>query len=130
MSVQTIKGTRQKNVTGDAYGQYIPFGADGEYVDMLSGLTLERQLKLGGDHTTTISTNQQGQTVITQKYADSEVLNSFYKVVTTIGKSGNATTITSQLHWINNQGNDTLKNTKTITIGGSGGQTEIEEVLS
>lgn len=130
MSVQTIKGSRQKSADGNSYGRYIPFGADGEYVDMLSGLTLERQLKLGGDHITTISTNQQGQTVITQKYADSESLNSFYNVVTTIGKSGNATVITSQLHWIDNQGNDTLKNTKTITIGGSGGQTEIEEVLS
>jgi len=54
MSVKTIKGSRQKNTTG-GYADYIPFGADGEYVDMLSGLNLERELKLGGDHLTSIT---------------------------------------------------------------------------
>ena len=64
MSVKTIKGSRQKNSTGN-YADYIPFGADGEYIDMLSGLNLERELKLGGDHLTSI-TEQNGNIIITE----------------------------------------------------------------
>lgn len=128
MPVQTIKGSRQKTATG--YSDYIPFGADGEYIDMLSGLNLERELKLGGDHSASIGQDSQGNTVITQKYADEETTGAYYKVITTIEEGIGATTITSQLHWINSQGNDTLKNTKTITIEEDGEQTEITEVLS
>ena len=40
MSVQTIKGARQK-IAQNAYSGYVPFGVDSEYTDMLSGLTLE-----------------------------------------------------------------------------------------
>ena len=128
MPVQTIKGSRQKTATG--YSDYIPFGADGKYIDMLSGLDLEKELKLGGDHSASITQNLQGNTVITQKYADEETIGAYYKVVTTIEEDANITTITSQLYWVDSQGNDTLKNTKTITIEENGEQAEITEVLS
>lgn len=128
MSVKTIKGSRQKNTTG-GYADYIPFGADGEYVDMLSGLNLERELKLGGDHLTSI-TEQNGVTVITQKYADSESTGKYYKVITTISEGVTGTTITSELHWLDNAGTDVLKNTKTIVIADEDTGTDITEVLS
>ena len=128
MSVKTIKGSRQKNTTG-GYADYIPFGADGEYVDMLSGLNLERELKLGGDHLTSI-TEQNGITVITQKYADSESTGKYYKVITTISEGATGTTITSELHWLDNAGTDVLKNTKTIVIADEDTGTDITEVLS
>lgn len=129
MSVQTIKGSRQKLSTG-SYSDFIPFGADGEYIDMLSGLNLERQLKLGGDHSAVIGQDANGNTVITQKYADAETTGAYYRVITTIAEAAAATTITSQLHWVNNQGNDILKNTKTITIVEDGEETDVTEVLS
>lgn len=128
MSVKTIKGSRQKNTTG-GYADYIPFGADGEYVDMLSGLNLERELKLGGDHLTSII-EQNGVTVITQKYADSESVGKYYKVITTISEGVTGTTITSELHWLDNTGTDVLKNTKTIVIADEDTGTDITEVLS
>ena len=132
MPVQTIKGSRQKITDGNPsnYGQYIPFGADGEYVDMLSGLNLERELKLGGDHLASIIQGPNGSTIITQKYATDEATGTYYKVITTISEDGSVTTITSQLYWVNSLGAETLKNTKTITIDQSGNQTEIQEVLS
>lgn len=128
MSVKTIKGSRQKNTTGD-YADYIPFGADGEYIDMLSGLNLERELKLGGDHLTSI-VEQDGVTTITQKYADDESTGKYYKVITTISESAAGTTITSELHWLDNTGTDVLKNTKTIVIADEDTSTDITEVLS
>lgn len=129
MSVKTIKGSRQKNATGSGYADYIPFGADGEYVDMLSGLNLERELKLGGDHLASI-VEQNGVTVITQKYADTTANNKYYKVITTISEGDGGTTITSELHWFDSLGTDILKNTKTITIADEDTSTDITEVLS
>lgn len=128
MSVKTIKGTRQKIATG-SYADYVPFGADGEYVDMMSGLNLERELKLGGDHLTSI-VQRNGQTVVTEKYAKASVTTNFYKVVTTIAESNGSTTITSVLYWVNESGRDIVKKTKTITIADTGTGTNISEVLS
>lgn len=133
MSVQTIKGSRQKTASG--YSDYLPFGADGKYIDMLSGLDLEKQLKLGGDHSASIR-QVNGNTVITEKYADDNAVGAYYKVVTTISESEDPqtgtpmTTITSQLYWVDNQGDDVLKNTKTITIQEDGNEADITEVLS
>lgn len=129
MPVQTIKGSRQK-VSASGYSDYIPFGADGKYIDMLSGLDLEKELKLGGNHSAIIGLDSQNRTVITQKYADEDASAAYYKVITTIEEEADSTTITSQLHWIDSQENDILKNTKTITIQENGEQAEITEVLS
>ena len=128
MSVKTIKGSRQKNSTGN-YADYIPFGADGEYIDMLSGLNLERELKLGGDHLTSI-TEQNGNIIITEKYADENSQSKYYKVITTISEDAEGTKITSVLHWIDNNGNDIEKKTKEIIIANEGTNTNITEVLS
>lgn len=128
MSVQTIKGTRQK-INAGSYADYIPFGADGEYIDMMSGLDLEKELRLGGDHITSIVQNN-GQTVITEKYAKSSITTNFYKVVTTIAESNGNVTITSVLYWVNDSGTDVTKKTKTITITDTSTGTNISEVLS
>ena len=58
-TVQTIKGSRKK-IGASSYDVFIPFGTDGSYVDMLSGLSLERELKLGGDHGTSVLENEDG----------------------------------------------------------------------
>lgn len=41
-----LKGLKQKK-NGGLYSDFIPFGTDGKYIDMLDGLDLEQQLKLG-----------------------------------------------------------------------------------
>lgn len=128
MSVKTIKGTRQKIATG-SYADYVPFGADGEYIDMMSGLDLEKELKLGGDHLTSI-VQRNGQTIVTEKYAKNSVTTNFYKVVTTIVESNGTTTITSILYWVNESGRDIVRKTKTITIADTSTGTNISEVLS
>lgn len=48
-----IKQMRQKDNSGN-YFTSIPFGADGFLIDMFSGLDLEEELKLGGNHYTEI----------------------------------------------------------------------------
>lgn len=41
-----LKGLKQKR-NGGLYSDFIPFGTDGKYIDMLDGLDLEQQLKFG-----------------------------------------------------------------------------------
>ena len=41
-----LKGLKQKR-NGGLYSEFIPFGTDGKYIDMLDGLDLEQQLKFG-----------------------------------------------------------------------------------
>lgn len=50
-----IKSIRQKN-SGGSFNAPIPFGTDGNLVDMASGLNNEQELKLGGNHKVTFST--------------------------------------------------------------------------
>lgn len=129
MSVQTIKGVRQK--TGqNSYPVYVPFGVDGEYTDMLSGLTLEKEIKMGGDHLTTISTQQDGSTLITEKYAPNATTVNYYQLVTNISQVANVgTVIASTLSWIDNSQTSNIKNTKRITIQ-NGTVTSITEELT
>lgn len=44
-----IKGLRQK-LQNNSYGDFVPFGSEGEYIDMFSGLSLEQEFLLGGTH--------------------------------------------------------------------------------
>lgn len=79
---------------------------------MLSGLTLERELKLGQDHTTSIVENDDGSYDITESFAKPGD-TSFYVLKTNI--NADADTIVQQLYWSVN-GTETLKKTKTVSI--------------
>lgn len=64
-----IKQIRQKSSSGYLTG--IPLGADGLLVDMLSGLDLEEELRLGGNHYVEIvdtEVNEQVTTTIKEWY--------------------------------------------------------------
>lgn len=95
MAENRIKGLRQKTQTG--YDSFVPFGADGRFIDMDSSLNLEQELKIGGNHTTSIIADQtkkidgitySGVTVIKEGYALKNELTDnskiFYNVVTLI----------------------------------------------
>ena len=47
--MERIKGVRQKTGSGQ-YSSFVPFGTDGEFVEMSSELNLEYELKLGPKH--------------------------------------------------------------------------------
>ena len=126
--IKTIKGTRQK-ISPGSYADYVPFGADGKYIDMMSGLDLEKELRLGGNHITKI-TNNGTRTIITEVYGDSQNATDCYKVITTIGENNGNTEIISVLTWVDNQGTEETKATKIITIASTGAGTNISEVLT
>lgn len=89
-----LKGLKQKKNSG-LYSDFIPFGTDGKYIDMLDGLDLEQQLKLGTISQVTFGTEHGGLidgaifeniTVITQDFC-SEIdvdWTVHYQVVTKI----------------------------------------------
>lgn len=113
----SIKGTRQKNSSG-SYSNFIPFGTDGEYVDMLDGLSLERQLKLGGPCVTSFQQNNNGY-IITEKYGNASATTDYYEVVTTVTDTndGSISKLVCILYWIDSSGRH-KKKTKTIQVNG------------
>lgn len=121
-----IKGLRQKNSQG-TFNPLVPFGTDGIFVDMVSGLDNEQELKIGGNHSSTIVENQDGSTEITEIFKD--VNNSIitYTLVTAIiEQQDGSTEITSTLK----QGNtETVLRSKTITIPADSNNIVIGEVL-
>lgn len=129
-----IKGLRQKQSTG-IFADLVPFGTDGILVDMLSGLDNEQELKLGGNHTTTITEtiniNNEPVTTITEFYKDKTGTNIVYTVVNEIIEHINgSTTIIGTIY----QGSDTTAtalNIKTVTIPTMGDSSlTIEEELN
>lgn len=125
----TIKGTKKK-ING-AYGDLIPFGADGQNIDMLSGLNLEKELKLGGDHSVSISKDSTtGNTIVTEEYKKTGDV-SYYKVITEIGKNqNNDTVIETEIFWVENSTDNFKKRKTTIISVDQTGATVVSEVLS
>ena len=101
LEINTIKGTRQK-ASNNTYGQFFPFGTDGQYIDMASGLDLEKELKLGGDHLVSIQELEDNETFITEKYKKEEENQNFYQVETSIKEINQGTLIKCRLYWIVN----------------------------
>lgn len=126
-SVETIKGARQKTAD-NTYSRFLPFGTDGEYIDMMSGLDLEKELKLGGDHLSSIEEYSNGTTKITEKYAKEEDTQNYYQVETTIEESSLGTRITSELYWITSS-EKILRKRKIIIISEEDNITEIKEEI-
>lgn len=126
-----IKGLRKKTGTS-SYGNLVPFGTDGILVDMLSGLNNEEELKLGGNHSVTVTTDSlTGNDVITEIYYENNnnphtSADIAYTVESVIAESSGTTTITVSL-WVGEK-SGVASRVKTITIPSSG--TSISEVLS
>jgi len=126
-----IKGLRKKTGTS-SYGNLVPFGTDGILVDMLSGLDNEEELKLGGNHNVSITTDGvTGNDVITEIYYKNNndphiSADIAYTVESIIADGVSGTTITVSL-WVGEKSGAAAK-VKTITIPSSG--TSISEVLS
>ena len=80
------KGLRQK-INGQ-YSTFIPFGTDGELVDMLSELNLEHELKIGPKHVANITEESDTVTTIVEFYATPQEARtpytSFYTVKTKV----------------------------------------------
>lgn len=133
-AIKTIKGARQKN-SGGSYSQFLPFGTNGEYIDMMSGLDLEKELKLGGDHISSIEEGPNGVTIIKEKYAKENVTQNYYEVRTRIEETAIETRITSDLVWVENYNEnpnnqiEIKRKSKTISIREDGTVTSIEETI-
>ena len=132
-----IKGIRQK--TGaDSYSALVPFGADAEFIDFLSGLDLEQQLKIGGNHVTKITENSDTQTTIVEKYynenGSSNDSDIEYTIVTIIVQNPNNSSVTVTMSLYKGNQTTTALHSKTITIEDTVQQsksvTNIQEALS
>lgn len=81
-----IKQLRQKTFNNDFL--HIPFGADGNFIDMFSGLDLEEELKIGGNHYVQINSDE-FNTQVTEYYSTAPITdplndnNIIYKVIIT-----------------------------------------------
>ena len=93
---ERTKGIRQKDANG-GYGPIVPFGTDGQFVDMNSELNLEYELKLGTKHVARIDEDETTKTTtIVENYAtpaeSSAANSSFYRVSTKITSPNTPTT--------------------------------------
>lgn len=68
VDIKRIKQIRKKEING--FGAPVPLGTDGLLVDMLSGLDLEEELKLGNNHSATITQIDNNTTQIKEQYYD------------------------------------------------------------
>ena len=118
-----VKGYRKKAETG--YEAFIPFGSDGEFIDILSGLNLEEEMRLGGRRNVSFSEND-GAIIITETYYNTSGTQ-IYRVVTTLSSgaiTSGSGTVTVDLYVGTST---TRKIRKTITVSDSG-NTNIEEL--
>jgi len=94
--MERIKGVRQKTGSGQ-YPSFVPFGTDGQYIDMISELNLEYELKLGTKHLAKIDEDEEANTTtIVENYAtpdeSSAANSSFYRASTKISSPNRQTT--------------------------------------
>lgn len=80
-----VKGMRRKT-SSSTFGNFVPFGTDGIFTDMASGLDLEQELKLGGNQQVTITEPDEDSTLIVETYSDSKG-NEVYKIETLVTKN-------------------------------------------
>lgn len=129
MAIERIKGIREKN--SGSYNSLVPFGTDGNLVDMASGLDLEEQFKLGGDHSTTIDTDANGVVNIIENYATSAVMGdstkSYYQVSTRIRNNSDKSITISAI--LRQMPSGTELRRKETTITTSSNNTSIKEEL-
>ena len=59
--MERIKGIRQKIGSGQ-YSSFVPFGTDGQFIEMISELNLEYELKLGTKHLAKIDEDEETNT--------------------------------------------------------------------
>lgn len=91
--MKRIKGVRQKQ--NGAYPTFVPLGTDGQFIDMISDLNLEYELKLGVKHVANITRDEYNEdiTYILEYYATPQEVQqggTFYSVETTIDGTGHA----------------------------------------
>lgn len=116
-----IKGLRQKQANG-TFASLVPFGTDGNLVDMSSGLNNEEELKLGGNHEVSIVTNND-VTTVTELYYDDNNNIVLYTVESIITPNANNTTIITSL-WEGSKSGIAAR-VKTTTIPTIGNITEV-----
>lgn len=133
---QRIKGMREKTSSA-VYAPLVPFGTDGKLVDMLSGLDLEEDLIIGGDHYSTINEVDEEATVITEVFAkradvEAGTAVNYYKIDTTLSMNEDGDTIIERKLWyvIDTFSEPELMQQKLITISEDGVEVKIEEVLN
>ena len=134
--VKSIKEVRQKNQNGN-YNASIPIGTDGSLVDMFSGLSLEEELKIGENHTTTVTDIDDGSTLISQTFdgfGKTSDQKKQFTLDTTISTDGNTITqvLTEYVFAPQQPGTQIVKAQvqKTIKISESGKITSIVENLT
>jgi len=141
--MKITKGFYQKN-QDNTYGSYTPFGTDGQLVDMISGLNLEYELKLGTEHDVQIHNDSETLTTIIENYAAPDDVDDskYYQVVTSIDSAPSqpgivgrtlTTQITTELRWIDKSVSPNVnkllktKITNIFAILDESGDTQIEE---
>ena len=141
--MKITKGFYQKN-EDNTYSHYMPFGTDGQLVDMISGLNLEYELKLGTEHDVQIHNDSNTLTTIIEDYAAPNNVGNgkYYRVITSINDDPEqpeivgrslTTQIITELRWIDHTVDPSIDNllktkiTNIFVILDEDGDTVIEE---
>ena len=125
--MKRVKEIREKKSDGSFNNNSVPLGTDGILVDMLSGLDNEQELKLGGNHSSTITEVSSTVTTIEEVYYAIDNLTVVYLLSTTITDQVDGSTLITCV--LKNSAGVVLK-TKTITIPADAASIMIGEVLS
>lgn len=80
--MKKIKHISQRKQNGD-FSNFIPLGADGLNIDMLSGSNLEEEMHLGSPSKTSFITDEFGSTIITEEYKKNNNQTDNYYVMKT-----------------------------------------------
>lgn len=111
-NVDRIKGLRKKTLNPSVpFDDLIPFGTDGQFVDLFDGLNLNEELLIGGAHSISVTTETED---------DSEII-----VITDECKVGNPSSV---VYVVQNKIYDTeTGNIIRTTLFGSDGTTVLKE---
>ena len=125
--MKRVKEIREKQSNGSFNNSSIPIGTDGILVDMLSGLDNEQELKLGGNHSSTITEVSNTVTTVEEVYYALDNETVVYQLSTTITEQNHGSTI---ITCVLKDSAGTVLKTKTITIPADAASIMIGEVLS
>lgn len=127
--MKKIKHISQREQNGN-FSNFIPLGADGLNIDMLSGNNLEEEMHLGSPSKTSFETDEFGSTIITEEYKkNNNQTDKYYIMKTSFEANEDENMIIIQKLYFIIEEELVLKRTKKISFDSSEGNLIIKEEL-
>lgn len=127
--MKKIKHISQRKQNGD-FSNFIPLGADGLNIDMLSGSNLEEEMHLGSPSKTSFTTDEFGSTIITEEYKkNNNQTDNYYVMKTSFETDEDENMVIVQRLYFVIEEELVLKRIKKISFDSSEGSLIIKEEL-